>query len=66
MKAKEQLQLIHLLHIYMNEIGEKLIEGNQYENYGLKAQFEHARILSTKVSANLNRKMEWCGIKEDK
>lgn len=65
MKAKEQFQLIRLLHTYMSELGEKLVEKNSYDNYGLKAQFEHARIIATKLSTDLNQKMDSYGIRED-
>ena len=69
MTMSEKQELVRLLHLYMDEIvtsnNENIYEaknirkcgGSVYDgNYktGLKAQYEHARILATKLSVEVN------------
>lgn len=70
MKVKEKQELVRLLHLYMQDIIEAN-EGNIREaknhsdkrwegNYksGLKAQYEHARILVTKLSVEVGKEIK--------
>ena len=69
MKVKEKQELVRLLHLYMDDIvvaNEKnIIEAKKHEkkwdgNYisGLKAQYEHARILATKLSVDVGKEIK--------
>ena len=66
MKVKDKQELVRLLHLYMddiiadndNNIAEAKKHVNRWEgNYksGLKAQYEHARILATKLSVDIGK-----------
>ena len=69
MTMSEKQELVRLLHLYMDDIVDsnkeniykarqiKKVGGSVYDgNYktGLKAQYEHARILATKLSVEVN------------
>lgn len=69
MKIKDKQELVRLLHLYMDDIvadndkniaeskkHEKIWEGN-YKT-GLKAQYEHARILATKLSVDVGKEIK--------
>ena len=47
MKTKDKQELVRLLHLYMDDI----VEANE----DLKAQYEHARILATKLSVEVGK-----------
>ena len=69
MKIKEKQELVRLLHLYMDDIvvdNEKNIaEAKKHENRwegnyksGLKSQYEHARILATKLSVDVGKEIK--------
>lgn len=69
MKIREKQELVRLLHLYMDEIvadnENNIIEAKKHEkkwdgNYksGLKAQYEHARILATKLSVEVGKEIK--------
>lgn len=69
MKTKEKQELVRLLHLYMadivtdneNNITEAKKHQNKWDgNYksGLKAQYEHARILATKLSVDVGKEIK--------
>lgn len=73
MTVKDKQQLVRLLHLYMDEIvvqnedniykAEKLEKGGGCKwsgDYvsGLKAQYEHARILATKLAVDVGKNIK--------
>lgn len=59
MRTKEKQELVRLLHLYMADIvvdSEKNTR-NDYK-YGLKAQYEHARIIATKLSVEVGKEIK--------
>lgn len=59
MKTKEKQELIKLLHIYMDDIVAENAK-NTLDNYksGLKAQYEHARIIATRLSVDVGKEIK--------
>ena len=59
MKIKEKQELVRLLHLYMDDIVAADVK-NSTENYtfGLKAQYEHARIIATKLSVEIGKNIK--------
>lgn len=67
MKVKDKQELVRLLHLYMQDIveanEENIREAKKHSdkkwvgtyNLGLKAQYEHARILATKLSVEIGK-----------
>lgn len=67
MKSKEKQELVRLLHLYMADIiadndsnivkAKKHADSKWYGEYksGLKAQYEHARIIATKLSVEIGK-----------
>ena len=70
MKVKDKQELVRLLHLYMDDIVEdnadNIREAKNHKddkwsgNYkvGLKAQYEHARILATKLSVEVGKEIK--------
>lgn len=66
MTIKEKQKLVSLLHTYMDELMEKNDKNqkiNRYDNYdqftvGVKAQYEHARVISSKLAKEINDEMK--------
>lgn len=70
MKIKEKQELVRLLHLYMADIigdneanireAEKHRNQKWEGNYksGLKAQYDHARILATKLSVDVGKEIK--------
>lgn len=70
MKIKDKQELVRLLHLYMDDIiadnesnineakklGDKKWSGD-YKS-GLKTQYEHARILATKLSVDVGKEIK--------
>ena len=70
MKLAEKQELVRLLHLYQDELiqaneaniresqkhPEKKLPGSY--KLGVKAQFEHARIIATKLSVEIGREMK--------
>lgn len=69
MRTKDKQELVRLLHLYMDDI----LKANEYNieeakkhehrwqgNYktGLKAQYEHARIIATKLSVEVGNEVK--------
>ena len=66
MKSKDKLQLVNLLHIYMDELGEKLLDTERNsEKFEYKIQYEFADIIATKLSKELNNRMDSYELRED-
>ena len=59
MKTKEKQELVRLLHLYMDDIVTANAK-NSTENFtaGLKAQYEHARIIATKLSVDVGKEIK--------
>ena len=69
MKAEDKQTLVKLLHLYMQDIVEANAENikeaknhkdNKWEGtykLGLKAQYEHARILATRLSLEVEKEI---------
>lgn len=60
MKLTEKQELVRLLNLYQADLlkqNQKNIETGRTENFvpGVKAQYEHARIISTKLSVELGK-----------
>lgn len=63
MTVKDKQELVRLLHLYMDEIVRKNesnikeTKNGNYKNYrvGLKSQYEHARMLATKLSVEVGK-----------
>ena len=53
MQIQEKRELVRLLNLYQNEILDKMPE--TYHTYGLAAQYDHARILSAKLSVEIRK-----------
>lgn len=59
MTAKEKRDLIFLLNKYQNELLKKI--DSQRWNHGIKAQYNHARILANKLSTeSANELIPYC------
>ena len=69
MKIKDKQELVRLLHLYMADLvmdnQENIKEAERHENrwegsykIGLKAQYEHARILATKLSVEVGKEIK--------
>lgn len=69
MTVKDKQELVRLLHLYMADLvkanEENIDEANRVEhkwsgNYklGLKAQYEHARILATRLSVEVGKEIK--------
>lgn len=69
MKVKDKQELVRLLHLYMDDIvadnDNNIAEAKKHENRwegqyksGLKAQYEHARILATKLSVDVGKEIK--------
>lgn len=69
MRTKEKQELVRLLHLYMDEIvadnDSNIAERKKHEHAwdgeyksGLKAQYEHARILATKLSVEVGKEIK--------
>ena len=59
MRTKEKQELVRLLHAYMEDIvaeNERNTKGC-YKS-GLKAQYEHARIIATKMSVDIGKEIK--------
>lgn len=54
MTVKEKQELVRLLQMYMLE----MVAANGAGVPGSKAQYEHARILSTKLSGTVNKELK--------
>lgn len=69
MKIKDKQELVRLLHLYMDD----LVKDNDYNKQrvkevkkwactdlkvGVKAQYEHARIIATKLSVDVGKEMK--------
>ena len=66
MKSKDQLQLVNLLHIYMDELWEKLLDTERNsEKFEYKIQYEFADIIAMKLSKELNNRMDSYELRED-
>ena len=59
MKIKEKQELVRLLHRYMEDIVADS-EKNNRNNYksGLKTQYEHARIIATKLAVDVGKEIK--------
>ena len=69
MKIREKQELVRLLHLYMADIvadnENNIVEAKKHQNRwegtyksGLKAQYEHARILATKLSVDVGKEIK--------
>lgn len=65
MKTKDKQELVRLLHLYMDDIvkdNDRNVRDARKLNgdfkYGLKAQYEHARILATKLSVEIGKEIK--------
>ena len=59
MKIKEKQELVRLLHLYMDDIVADSVKNNQNKyKCGLKAQYEHARIIATKLSVDVGKEIK--------
>ena len=63
MQLAEKQELVRLLNLYQAELlgqNQKNIESGKNGNFvfGIKAQYEHARIISTKLSVELGKNMK--------
>lgn len=63
MTLQEKLELVRLLNLYQADLirlNQKNIENGRTEYFvpGVKAQYEHARIISTKLSVELGKNMK--------
>ena len=63
MQLSEKQELVRLLNLYQAELleqNQKNIKAGKTESFviGVKAQYEHARIISTKLSVELGKKMK--------
>ena len=58
MRIQEKRELVRLLNLYQNEILDKMPETYTYHAYGLAAQYDHARILSAKLSVEIRKEMK--------
>jgi len=58
-KIKEKQELVRLLHRYMEDIVADS-EKNNRNNYksGLKTQYEHARIIATKLAVDVGKEIK--------
>ena len=59
MKIKDKQELVRLLHLYMDDIVTDNAKNNR-DDYksGLKAQYEHARIIATKLSVEIGKEIK--------
>ena len=59
MKLRDKQELVRLLHLYMDDIVVANAKNNR-ESYtsGLKAQYEHARIIATKLSVEIGKEIK--------
>lgn len=61
MKLEEKQELVRLLHLYMADLvvadrkNKELISFYSGAHYGVKAQYEHARIIASKIAVEVNR-----------
>lgn len=57
MTIQDKKELVRLLHEYMNQIiiDDRLNTKENYKSAGLKAQYEHARIIATKLSIEVGK-----------
>ena len=66
MQLAEKQELVRLLNLYQADLlnqNQKNIENGRTEYFvlGVKAQYEHARIISTKLSVELGKGIKsWC------
>lgn len=63
MNLQEKSELVRLLNLYQADLlnlNRKNIENGktEYFVYGVKAQYEHARIISTKLSVELGKEVK--------
>lgn len=63
MTLQEKLELVRLLNLYQADLlnlNRKNIENGKTEYFvhGVKAQYEHARIISTKLSVELGKEIK--------
>lgn len=63
MTLQEKSELVRLLNLYQADLleqNQKNIETGKTEHFvpGVKAQYEHARIISTKLSVELGKKVK--------
>lgn len=63
MTLQEKSELVRLLNLYQADLleqNQKNIETGRTEYFvpGVKAQYEHARIISTKISVELGKNMK--------
>lgn len=63
MTLQEKSELVRLLNLYQADLirlNQKNIENGRTEYFvsGVKAQYEHARIISTKLSVELGKNMK--------
>ena len=59
MKSKEKQELVRLLHLYMDDIvmANNKNTRDQFTS-GLKAQYEHARIIATRLSVDIGKEIK--------
>ena len=69
MTAKDKMDLVRLLHLYMADLmmdnQENIKEAKRHEKRwegsyksGIKAQYEHARILATKLAVEVGKEIK--------
>ena len=69
MTVKDKQELVRLLHLYMADLvmdnQENIKEAERHENRwegsyksGIKAQYEHARILATRLSVEVGKEIK--------
>lgn len=67
MTINEKQELVRLLNIYMLELVEAneknlevsaLSEHHNYNTYGVKAQYEHARIITSKLAVEIGKELK--------
>lgn len=60
MTILQKAELVALLHLYMAEVADK---ANKADNrYGFNAQYNHARILASKLSCEVGKEVGSCYI----
>ena len=58
MQLAEKQELVRLLNVYQAELLNQNWKNTEYFVHGVKAQYEHARIISTKLAAEIGREMK--------
>ena len=63
MKPEEKQELVRLLHLYMADLVVADRKNKELKSfyiggrYGVKTQYEHARIIASKIAVEINRDM---------